>query len=59
VTVRHIMSNHHIRMISEGSCDTGVMILKNQFCITEINDILNCIKINAASVSIIVFEKSY
>ncbi len=36
-------------MISEGFCDTGVMMLKIQLCITGINYILKYIKI----------EKSY
>ncbi len=37
----------HIRMISEGSCDTEdwVMMLKIQLCITGINSILKYIKI--------------
>ncbi len=39
--------NQHITMISEGSCDTetGVMMLKIQRCVTEINSILKYFKI--------------
>ncbi len=32
-------ANQHMRMISEGSCDTGVMMLKMQLCVTGINNI--------------------
>ncbi len=40
------MANHHIRMISEGPCDTeDRWMLKIQLSITLINYILKCIKI--------------
>ncbi len=37
--VFYILLNQHIKMISERSCDTEVMMLKIQLCITGINDI--------------------
>ncbi len=44
-TVSTLIINQHIRMLSEGPCDTGVMMLKIQHYITEINSILKYIKI--------------
>ncbi len=41
----YLVVNQHIRMISEGSCDTGVMMLKIQFYITGIKYTLKYIQI--------------
>ncbi len=41
----YLVVNQHIRMISEGSCDTGVMMLKIQFYTTGIKYTLKYIQI--------------
>ncbi len=47
-------------MISEGSCDTEVMMLKIQLCITEINYILKYIQIKKQlNKIVIIFHNFY
>ncbi len=47
-TINNWASNLHIRVISQGSCDTKteVKMLKNQLCITWINYIWKYIQID-------------